>query len=246
MRPAAAQFSKTIRLGSASPYAEGSDRIHEVLKAGQNDPNAQMMVRADELQYDNANNRILAIGNVQIYYKRLHARGRQGHLRAEDQAHARRGQRRLTEADGKVLHGEIIDLTRRVPRRLRRLAAARSRRQDALCRDRAPSARSGRYTVFQSGVYTACEPCKDDPKQAAALAGARDPHHSRRDREDDLFRGRAARILRRSDVLLAVPLDARSDGEAQDRPLMPKFGYSTQNGVFVSPHTSGRLRRITT
>ena len=30
---------------------------------------------------------------------------------------------------------------------------------------RAPTARSGKFTVFQSGVYTACEPCKDDPKK---------------------------------------------------------------------------------
>src|SRR5689334_13511402 len=36
---------------------------------GQNDPTAQMLVRADELQYDNANHRIIAVGNVQIYYK---------------------------------------------------------------------------------------------------------------------------------------------------------------------------------
>jgi LPS-assembly protein len=32
------------------------------------DPNAQMLVKADELHYDYANNRVTAVGNVQIYY----------------------------------------------------------------------------------------------------------------------------------------------------------------------------------
>src|ERR1700712_2459881 len=72
---------------------------------------AKMLVRADEMSYDNANASIAAIGNVQIYYagatleadkviydqktKRLHAEGNA----------------RLTEADGKVTYGEIIDMT---------------------------------------------------------------------------------------------------------------------------------------
>src|ERR1700736_5856249 len=32
------------------------------------DPNAQMLVKADELNYDYANSRVIAVGNVQIYY----------------------------------------------------------------------------------------------------------------------------------------------------------------------------------
>ena len=70
-----------------------------------------MLVKANEIDYDYANNRVAAVGNVQIYYngatieadrvvydqktKRLHAEGNA----------------RLTEADGKVTYGEIIDLT---------------------------------------------------------------------------------------------------------------------------------------
>ena len=32
------------------------------------DPNAQMLVKADELHYDYSNSRVTALGNVQIYY----------------------------------------------------------------------------------------------------------------------------------------------------------------------------------
>src|SRR4029077_1702431 len=71
----------------------------------------QMLVRADEVDYDYSNDRVSAVGNVQIYYsgstletdrviydqktKRLHAEGNV----------------RLTDADGKVTYGQIIDLS---------------------------------------------------------------------------------------------------------------------------------------
>ena len=74
------------------------------------------------------------------------------------------GNVRLTEPDGKITYGEIIDLSddfrdgfvdslrARHPDQTR-MAAARADRTD------------GNFTVFQNGVYTACEPCKDDPKK---------------------------------------------------------------------------------
>ena len=70
-----------------------------------------MLVQAREIDYDYTNQRVSAVGNVQIYYggstleadkviydqttKRLHAEGNV----------------RLTEADGKVTYGEIMDLS---------------------------------------------------------------------------------------------------------------------------------------
>src|SRR5262249_39743946 len=71
----------------------------------------QMLVRAGEIHDDYTNERVSAVGNVQIYYagstleadkviydqrtKRLHAEGNV----------------RLSEPDGKVLYGEILDLS---------------------------------------------------------------------------------------------------------------------------------------
>jgi len=88
----------------------------------------QMLVQAKEVDYDYANNRVAAVGNVQIYYgdstleadrviydqktKRLHAEGNV----------------RLTEQNGKVTYGEIMDLSDDY--RLRGLAAARRARAD--------------------------------------------------------------------------------------------------------------------
>jgi LPS-assembly protein len=122
----------------------------------------QMLVRADEVDYDYTNNRVSAVGNVQIYYsgstlesdrviydqktKRLHAEGNV----------------RLTDADGKVTYGQIIDLSDNF-----RDGFVDSLRLELPEQTRVASSRaertSGNFTVFENGVYTACEPCKDNP-----------------------------------------------------------------------------------
>jgi LPS-assembly protein len=126
--------------------------------------NQQMLVRANEINYDYTNERVAAVGNVQIYYggstleadrviydqktKRLHAEGNV----------------RLTEPDGTVTFGQILNLSDDY-----RDGFIDSLRVDGPEQTRfaAPKAKrsSGNFTVFESGVYTACEPCKDDPKK---------------------------------------------------------------------------------
>jgi LPS-assembly protein len=121
----------------------------------------QMIVRATEMLYDYSNERVSAVGNVQIYYsgstleadkviydqktKRLHAQGNV----------------KLSEADGKVVYADTLDLSddfrdgfvdslRIDGPEQTRFAASRAERS------------SGDVTVFQNGVYTACEECKED------------------------------------------------------------------------------------
>jgi LPS-assembly protein len=122
----------------------------------------QMLVQAREIDYDYANHRVAAVGNVQIYYggstleadkviydqttKRLHAEGNV----------------RLTEPDGKVTYGQIMDLSDDY-----RDGFVDSLRLDAPEQTHMAAARaertSGNYTVMHNGVYTACQPCKDNP-----------------------------------------------------------------------------------
>ena len=121
----------------------------------------QMLVRADEINYDYTNERVSAVGNVQLYFgnstleadrvisdqktKRLHAEGNV----------------QLTDGDGTVTHGEIMDLSDDY-----RDGFVDSLRLDAPEQTRfaAPRAeRSGNFTVFHNGVYTACEPCIENP-----------------------------------------------------------------------------------
>ena len=133
--------------------------------AGTRDPNAQMLVKADELNYDYANNRVTAVGSVQIYYSgsRLEADKviydqKTKRLRAE-------GNVWLREADGKVVTGEILDLDEDF-----RDGFVDSLRLEGSDKTRFAAPRMHRdtdnITVFESGVYTACEPCADNPSKS--------------------------------------------------------------------------------
>ena len=123
-----------------------------------------MLLQALEINYDYVNKRVSAVGSVQIYHggstleadrviydettKRLHAEGNV----------------RLTDAKGQITHGQLMNLSddfrdgfvdslRIETPDQTRIAAARGDRS------------SGEFSIFQSGVYTACEPCKDDPRK---------------------------------------------------------------------------------
>jgi len=167
-------------------------------------PGAQMLVQANEIRYDYNNLLVSAVGNVQIYYngatieadkviydqrsKRLHAEGNA----------------RLTEADGKVSYGELLDLSddyrdgfidslRVETADQTRLAATRADRTDK------------NYTVFQSGVYTACEPCRDDP------------------RKPPLWQVKAARIIHNESEKMMYFEDARIEFFGVPLAWMPYF-----------------------
>ena len=133
-------------------------------RAAKPNPNPQMLVQATEIRYDYTNDRVLAVGNVQIYYAdstveadKVIYNQKTKRLRAE-------GNVRLTEPDGKITYGEILELSDDY-----RDGFVDSLRLDAADQTRFAAARAersaGNFTVFQSGVYTACEPCKDAPKK---------------------------------------------------------------------------------
>ncbi len=126
--------------------------------------NQPMLVQANEIRYDYTNNTVAAVGNVQIYYGGATIEADQVIYDQKTKRLVAEGNVRLTEPDGKITYGQKIDLTddyrdgfvdslRLETPEDTRFAAARADRS------------KGNYTVLQNGVYTACEPCKDDPKK---------------------------------------------------------------------------------
>jgi LPS-assembly protein len=123
-----------------------------------------MLVRADEIDYDYTNDRVSAVGNVQIYYAGSTLEGdRVIYDQKTKRLHAE-GNVRLEDPDGKVTYAQIIDLSDNF-----RDGFVDSLRLDLPEQTRVASSRaertSGNFTVFQNGVYTACEPCKDNPSK---------------------------------------------------------------------------------
>lgn len=165
---------------------------------------AQMLVQAKEIDYDYANHRVSAVGNVQIYYKgsRLEA-DRVVYDQNSKRLHAE-GNATLTEASGEVTHGAIMDLTDDY-----RDGFVDSLRLDAPDQTRFAAAKaersSGNYTVFHNGVYTACAPCKDDP------------------RKPPLWQVKAARIIHDQGEKMIYFEDARIEFFGQPLAWLPYF-----------------------
>jgi LPS-assembly protein len=232
-RAATAQFSEVNPPWVGVPSVPNVPTASSRFETGQSDPNAQMMVRADELQYDNVNNRILATGSVQIYYlgstleaDRVVYEQTTKRMRAE-------GNARLTEADGKIIKGEVIDLTDRFRDGFvdslqietadkTHFAAPRAERQ------------GGRYTVFQSGVYTACEPCKDDPSKSPRwqVRATRIIH----DDTEKMIYFESARLEAFGYPLFYWPFLSTPDPTVKRKSglLIPKLGYSSVMGATYS------------
>lgn len=124
----------------------------------------QMLVQADQVDYDYNNQRVSAVGGVQIYYRNTTLEADRVTYDQKNKRLNARGNVRMTDEQGRVTYADVMDMSDdyrdgfvdslrlETPDRTR-LAAARADRTE------------GNYTVFQSGVYTACEPCKDDPKK---------------------------------------------------------------------------------
>jgi LPS-assembly protein len=197
---------------------------------GAND--GQMLVQAVEVDYDYNNSRVSAVGNVQMFYngtsveadkviydqktKRLHAEGNI----------------RMTDADGKITYANSLDLSddyrdgfvdslRVDTEDATRMAATRADRS------------KGNYTVFENGVYTACAPCKDDPKKPPLwqVKGARIIH----DQKEKMLYFENAQIEFFGVPLAYMPYFSTPDPTVKRKSgfLMPNYISSTTLGYGV-------------
>jgi LPS-assembly protein len=193
----------------------------------------QMLVRAEEINYDYSNERVSAVGNVQIYYgnstleadrviydqktKRLHAEGNVT----------------LTQEDGTVTHGEIMDLSDDY-----RDGFVDSLRLDAPEQTRFAATRAerteGNYTVFHNGVYTACEPCREDPTKPPKwqVKAARIIH----DQNEKMLYFEDARLEFVGVPMAYLPYMSAPDPTVKRKTgvLTPTFGSGTVYGVGVT------------
>nr|WP_315838789.1 LPS-assembly protein LptD [Bradyrhizobium prioritasuperba] len=179
----------------------------------------QMLVQATEVDYDYNNQRVSAVGNVQIYHNSSTVEAdkviydqKSKRLRAE-------GNVRMTDADGRITYANIMDLSddyrdgfvdslRLDSADATRMAATRADRTD------------GRYTVFQNGVYTACAECRDNPKKPPLwqVKGARIIH----DQQDKMLYFEDARL-----EFFGVPLAYLPYFSTPDPTVKRKSGFLT-------------------
>jgi LPS-assembly protein len=124
----------------------------------------QMLVQAVEVDYDYNNNRVSAVGNVQMFYNGTSVEADKVVYDQKTKRLYAEGNIRMTDADGKITYANTMDLSDDYRDGFvdsLRVDTADSTRMAATRADRS----SGNYTVFENGVYTACAPCLDDPKK---------------------------------------------------------------------------------
>src|SRR3954469_12077530 len=192
----------------------------------------QMLVQAVEVDYDYNNSRVSAVGNVQLFYngtsveadkviydqktKRLHAEGNI----------------RMTDADGKITYANTLDLSDDY-----RDGFVDSLRVDTEDQTRMAATRadrsSGNYTVFENGVYTACAPCKDDPKKPPLwqVKGARVIH----DQNEKMLYFENAQLEFFGVPMAYMPYFSTPDPTVKRKSgfLMPGYGGTTGTGIGV-------------
>ncbi|MGB0084733.1 MAG: LPS-assembly protein LptD [Rhodomicrobiaceae bacterium] len=156
---APAEAAKSDLLKSAQQNTKDLLKSPQTTK---NETNLPLLLQADELVDDKQNDRIIAKGNVEVYYKNYA-------LLADSLIYDQRaktlnavGNVRIKEPDGALINADRITLTddfrdgfirsfQSVTKEKARIAAESAYRKD------------GNTTVFEHGVFTPCRPCADNP-----------------------------------------------------------------------------------
>ncbi|WP_245285254.1 LPS-assembly protein LptD [Bradyrhizobium sp. WSM3983] len=191
-----------------------------------------MLVQATEVDYDYNNSRISAVGNVQLFYNGTSVEAdRVIYDQKTKRLHAE-GNIRMTDADGKITYAEILDLSDDY-----RDGFVDSLRVDTADQTRMAATRadrsSGNYTVFENGVYTACAPCKDDPKKPPLwqVKGARIIH----DQQEKMLYFETAQLDFFGVPIAYMPYFSTPDPTVKRKTgfLMPGFTSNTPFGYGV-------------
>ena len=124
----------------------------------------QMLVQAQELNYDNVNSLVAAVGGVQIFYNGTTLEADRVTYNQKTKRLTADGNVRITDQEGRITHAQHLELSDDY-----RDGFVDSLHVDTADRTRMAATRAdrsgGNFTVYQNGVYTACEACKDDPKK---------------------------------------------------------------------------------
>lgn len=154
-------------LSSSLPYftseAAAQSQTQGSLSDGyQSDPDAKMLLQADNLIYDRDRQVVTAAGSVQIEYDGNRLVAREVTYNQQTKRMIARGDVEIIERDGNRIYSDHIDVTddfrdgfvnglRVETTDDTRFAAESAERSD------------GEITVFNNGVYTACQTCKKQP-----------------------------------------------------------------------------------
>ena len=152
----------SVRAQQSTVTTEQSHAADQVVaKQVSPDKASPLLLQADDLVYDNRNNRVIARGNVEIYYN-------DNVLLADEVIYDKSvntltamGNVRLKDSDGSVVNAERLTLS--ADFRDGFIRSLRALTQDDTRVAASNAYRKGDKTIFENGVVTACKPCEAHP-----------------------------------------------------------------------------------
>lgn len=223
-----AAWTLVMSAASVSPSAAqtGDNLFKQQFGSGKNQP---LLLQADQMIYDRQSDRVIAKGNIEIYYNNYV-------LLADEIVYDQRtneltalGNVRIKEPDGSVVNADKITLTdnfrdgfiqtlRVVTKDDARISAANARRID------------GETTEFDNAQYTPCKACKENP-EAAPIWRIKATKIIHKKAEQNVYY-EDARLEFFGVPLVYVPYFYHPDPAVKRRSgfLTPSFGHSNELG----------------
>jgi len=143
----------------------GFMQVAQAQSFGQRNPNAQLYMTADELIYDNDKELVTASGNVQMEYDGFYVVANRVSYNQKTRRVKAFGNVEILERGGNRIYAQEIDITDDFGQGF--VNALRVETPDNTSIAAASAERfADQKSVFNHGIYTACEPCKEKPDQA--------------------------------------------------------------------------------
>jgi LPS-assembly protein len=163
-----ARFGPAVAAGAGSssrstPFGNPHD-LEKSLQGPKVSSTEPMLLQADEMIYDNENNRVTAKGNVEIYYGNYTLLADQVIYDRNANTLMAEGNVRIKDAEGAIITSDKMTLTddlrdgfiealKLVTKEDTRIVAETATRE------------AGNVTVFQHGWFTPCKACEDHPER---------------------------------------------------------------------------------
>ncbi len=130
-------------------------------------PDTPMLLQADELIYDNKNNKVRAKGNVEVFYNKYTLLADQIVYDRNQNVLIAEGNVRIKEPDGAIVKAERIRLTDDFREGFIKSLKIRTGDDASITADSATRV-EGNTTIFKNGAFTPCKACEDHPEKAPA------------------------------------------------------------------------------
>ena len=203
--------------------------------AGQAVPEGEeeMLLEADELIYDYDRDVVTAAGGVQIYYGPYTLEADRVTYDRNTQRVVADGNVRITQPDGTVVTASRADVTETLQDGFVEALAVQAPNNTRFAANQAERI-DGDTTVFTKGVYTACEPCRENPEKPPTWAIKASRIVYNQENRYVFYRGAQLEFFGRPIAYFPVFVHGDPTVERRTGFLIPNIRYSEPLGVGVT------------